>query len=100
MTEFSQLKRLEYIAEKLTRTMEKTRIAEYVDYLERPVRLLWVNFLIGIARGLGGTIGLAIVIGLLVVILQNLLLLNLPIISDSVADFIRMVQESYDVLNQ
>ena len=100
MTEFSQLKRLEYIAEKLTRTMEKTRIAEYVDYLERPVRLLWINFLIGIARGLGGTIGLAIVIGLLVVILQNLLLLNLPIISDSVADFIRMVQESYDVLNQ
>ena len=100
MTEFSQLKRLEYITEKLTRTMEKTRIAEYVDYLERPVRLLWINFLIGIARGLGGTIGLAIVIGLLVVILQNLLLLNLPIISDSVADFIRMVQESYDVLNQ
>ena len=100
MTEFSQLKRLEYIAEKLTRTMEKTRIAEYVDYLERPVRLLWINFLIGIARGLGGTIGLAIVIGLLAVILQNLLLLNLPIISDSVADFIRMVQESYDVLNQ
>ena len=100
MTEFSQLKRLEYIAEKLTRTMEKTRIAEYVDYLERPVRLLWINFLIGIARGLGGTIGLAIVIGLLAVILQNLLLLNLPIISNSVADFIRMVQESYDVLNQ
>ena len=100
MTEFSQLKRLEYITEKLTRTMEKTRIAEYVDYLERPVRLLWINFLIGIARGLGGTIGLAIVIGLLAVILQNLLLLNLPIISDSVADFIRMVQESYDVLNQ
>ena len=100
MTEFSQLKRLEYITEKLTRTMEKTRIAEYVDYLERPVRLLWINFLIGIARGLGGTIGLAIVIGLLAVLLQNLLLLNLPIISDSVADFIRMVQESYDVLNQ
>ena len=44
------------VAEQLTRTMEKTRIAEYVEYLNHPGRLLWTNFLIGIARGLGSTI--------------------------------------------
>ncbi len=91
------LHRLERVTEELTRTMEKTRIAEYVQYLERPWRLIWTNFLIGIARGLGGTIGLAIVIGLLVFFLQNLLMLNLPIISDFIADLIRMVQENYHV---
>ncbi len=91
------LHRLERITEELTRTMEKTRIAEYVQYLERPWRLIWTNFLIGIARGLGSTIGLAIVIGLLIFFLQNLLMLNLPIISDFIADFIHMVQENYTV---
>lgn len=93
------LDRLEQVTETLTRTMEKTRIAEYVQYLDRPGRLLWTNFLIGVARGLGSTIGLAIVIGLLVFFLQKILLLNLPIISDFIAEFIRMVQDNYNLLN-
>ena len=92
------LDRLERVTEELTRTMEKTRIAEYVQYLDRPGRLLWTNFLIGVARGLGSTIGLAVVIGLLVFFLQKILMLNLPVISDFIADFIRMVQENYNVL--
>ena len=68
------------------------------EYLDRPGRLLWTNFLIGVARGLGSTIGLAVVIGLLVFFLQKILMLNLPVISDFIADFIRMVQENYNVL--
>ncbi len=94
------LDRLEQVTEQLTRTMEKTRIAEYVQYLDRPGRLLWTNFLIGVARGLGSTIGLAIVLGILVFFLQNLLMLNLPVISDFIADFILMVQENYNVTPQ
>ncbi|MBO5140860.1 MAG: hypothetical protein IJE80_01245 [Peptococcaceae bacterium] len=90
--------RLQQVTEELTRTMEKTRIAEYVQYLDRPWKLIWTNFLIGIARGLGSTIGLAVVIAVLVFFLQNLLMLNLPIISDFIADFILMVQENYNVL--
>ena len=35
-----QLTQLAKITEELTRTMEKTRIAEYVEYLEHPGRLL------------------------------------------------------------
>ncbi|MBQ2120529.1 MAG: hypothetical protein II197_06190 [Peptococcaceae bacterium] len=86
------------ITEQLTRTMEKTRIAEYVNYLEHPGRLLWINFLIGLARGLGGTVGLAIVLGAFVFVIQNLIMLNLPVISDFIADFIRMIQENYQML--
>lgn len=92
------LSSLAEITEQLTRTMEKTRIAEYVDYLEHPGRLLWTNFLIGLARGLGGTVGLAIVLGILVFVIQNLIMLNLPVISDFIADFIRMIQENYQIL--
>jgi hypothetical protein len=69
-----------------------------VDYLEHPGRLLWINFLIGLARGLGGTVGLAIVLGAFVFVIQNLIMLNLPVISDFIADFIRMIQENYQML--
>lgn len=87
------------VAEKLTRTMEKTRIAEYVDYLQHPWKLLWMNFLIGIARGLGGTIGLALVLALAIYILQKAVMLNMPVISDFITKFIHMVQENLQYLN-
>ena len=86
------------VTEELTRTMEKTRIAEYVDYLEHPFRLLWMNFLIGMARGLGSTIGLAIVLAILVFFIQKLIMLNLPGISDFIADLIVLIQEQGQLL--
>ena len=50
------------------------------------------------ARGLGSTIGLAVVIGILVFIIQKLIMLNLPGISDFIADFIIMIQSNYNML--
>lgn len=94
-----ELERLTQVTEELTRYMEKTRIAEYVEYINHPGKLLWTNFLIGIARGLGGTIGLALVLGILLFIGQKIILLNLPYISDSIADFIIMIQDNYNALH-
>lgn len=93
-----EITRLAKITEELTRVMEKTRIAEYVDYLDHPGRLLWTNFLIGVARGLGSTIGLALVLGIFVFFIQKLILLNLPGISDFIADFIMMIQSNYNII--
>lgn len=87
------------VAEQLTRTMEKTRIAEYVEYLNHPGRLLWTNFLIGIARGLGSTIGLAIVLAVVLYILQKVITLNLPVLSDFTSRFIQMVMENLQYFN-
>ncbi len=85
---------LQATIEQLTRVMEKTRIAEYVQYLDHPWRLLWNNFLIGIARGLGSTIGLAIILAILFFILQHIVMLNLPVISDLITKMIYTVQEN------
>ncbi len=90
-TEYS---RLTDIAEQLTRTMEKTRIAEYVEYLEHPGKLLWTNFLIGLARGLGSTVGLAIILTALAFLVQKLVLLNLPVISDFIAHFLKTILDN------
>lgn len=92
----AQLQRLEQVTEELTRVMEKTRIAEYVQYLEHPARMLWTNFLIGIARGLGATLGLALVLAIIAYFVQKLIMLNLPGISDFVADLLVMIQNNYN----
>ena len=36
--------------EQLALYMEKMKLAEYIDLLHSPRRLMWVNFLAGIAR--------------------------------------------------
>lgn len=76
--------------------MERTRLAEYAMYMERPWRLLGMNFLIGLARGLGMTIGLALVLALLVFVAQEIIAANLPGISKWLADLLGLVQ-SYSV---
>lgn len=80
----------------LVDAMERARLAEYAMYMEKPWRLLGMNFLIGLARGLGTTIGLALVLALLVFIAQEIISANLPGISKWLADLLGLVQ-SYSV---
>lgn len=76
--------------------MEHARLEEYAMYMEKPWRLLGMNFLIGLARGLGMTIGLALVLALLVFVAQEIIAANLPGISKWLADLIGLVQ-SYSI---
>ncbi|CCO07216.1 DUF5665 domain-containing protein [Desulforamulus hydrothermalis] len=76
----------------LARNMEKMKLAEYVALLEDTRRLLWVNFISGIARGLGIAVGFTILGAAVLYFLQKLLLLNLPLVSDFIAQIVQMVQ--------
>ncbi len=46
--------------EKLSVKMDNMRVAEYVEILNKPIKLIWMNFILGLARGLGMGIGLTI----------------------------------------
>lgn len=72
--------------------MEKMKLAEYVDLLHSPWRLLWVNFTSGIARGLGIAVGFAIMGAVLVMVLRKLVELNLPVIGGFIAEIVDIVQ--------
>ncbi|MFZ5898641.1 MAG: DUF5665 domain-containing protein [Bacillota bacterium] len=76
----------------LSVNIEKMKLAEYVALLERPWRLLFLNFLTGIARGLGIAVGFTILGALLLLVLQRLVLLNLPGISEFIARIVQLVQ--------
>lgn len=78
--------------EKLTRSMEKMKLSEYVKLLDRPWRLLYLNFVAGIARGFGMAIGFTLLGALVIYMLQRSFLSNLPIIGRIVAELVRIVQ--------
>lgn len=86
------LEALEERVRELAINMEKMKLAEYVDLLENPHKLLYINFISGIARGLGIAVGFAILGAIIVLVLQRLVALNLPLIGDFIADLVRIVQ--------
>lgn len=76
----------------LSIAMEKMKLAEYVSLLERPYRLLYINFLTGIARGLGIAVGFTILGAVILYVLQKLVMMHLPGISSFIATVVRLVQ--------
>ena len=77
----------------LALNMEKMKLAEYVNLLNNPWRLLWVNFTSGLARGFGIAVGFALLGALLILVLKELVSLNLPVIGGFIADIVNIVQE-------
>lgn len=63
------------------------------DLLYRPRRLIYVNFVAGLARGLGMAVGFTILGALVVYFLRLVVLLNLPGISSFIATIIRLVRQ-------
>lgn len=86
--------------DKLSIYMEKMKLAEYVELLNDTRRLMWINFISGIARGLGMAIGFSILFAFIVIILKQLVTLNLPVIGNFIAEIVRLVQESEKLRGQ
>ena len=82
--------------ESVSNDMERAKIAEYVDLLNRPIALLWRNLLGGLARGVGIALGFTFFAATIVYVLQMLGKLNLPIVGDYIADIVRIVQHQLE----
>ncbi len=78
--------------ERLSLDLEKMKLGEYVDLLNRPWRLFYINFLSGLYRGLGIAVGFTLLSALVLILLQRLVVLNLPGMSGFIAEIVRLVQ--------
>jgi hypothetical protein len=78
--------------ERLARYLEKMNVAEYVELLQRPARLLFLNFAAGLARGLGIAIGATLIFALMIDLMRRVILLNIPGIGEFVAEIMRIVE--------
>ena len=68
------------------------QLADYIDTVSHTRSLLWRNFLAGTARGIGLTVGAAIVIAIVFKILTYLITLNIPLIQDYLIDIVRVIK--------
>ena len=78
--------------EELSRDMERFNLAEYMNMLNDPRRFLFINFMGGVARGFGIALGFTILGALGIWFMQRLVILNLPIIGDFIAELVKIVQ--------
>lgn len=81
----------------IIRTFEAGGVVDYLEYLKSGKRVFWVNFKAGIAKGLGVTVGMTVVLGLVVWVLT--MLINLPIVGEYFAEVKEYVTEYADKTN-
>ncbi|MFW6023047.1 MAG: DUF5665 domain-containing protein [Halanaerobiaceae bacterium] len=82
------MKKLEELADKI----QDINIAEYIELVRSPKKMLYINFISGLARGLGIAIGATLLGAIFLIILLNLAQSNIPLIAEFVARIIKIVE--------
>ena len=78
--------------EELSTRMSGTTIAEYIEMVRSPRRMIVVNFLAGLARGLGFAIGATLLGAIFLFFLYRLASWNLPVIGEFIARVVKIVE--------
>ena len=76
--------------EELSIKMDNMRVAEYLALVTKPGRLIWMNFLLGLARGVGMGIGVTVLVALLLYMMRSWV--NLPVIGKWIAELVKIIE--------
>ena len=74
--------------------IEQLRLCDYLRYVNNWKKRLAFEFLSGIARGVGFSIGFSFLGALLLYLLRNVALANLPVIGRFLAELVRIVEKN------
>jgi hypothetical protein len=74
----------------LLQRLDNAGLAEYVRLSQKTGRILWLNFLSGIARGLGFSIGASLVLAVVYKILSRIISMNIPYLTELLQQIIAM----------
>ena len=80
------------LIQRLTDTLERMHLDDYLEYVSNRRRMIANNLLYGMVRGLGFTIGFTVLGALVIVLLKNLVSENIPLIGDFVAEVIHAIE--------
>jgi len=69
-------------AELLLQRLDNAGLTEYVKLSQKTGRILWLNFLSGMARGLGFSIGATLVLTVVYKILARIISMNIPYLTE------------------
>ena len=75
----------------LVKVFKAAGVVDFMQYLQSGRSIMWINFKAGVAKGLGMTLGMTVVLGLLIWALTKLV--ALPIVGEYFEDAEQFVQE-------
>ena len=78
--------------DKINYTLSQNNILELIELLGNRKKFFFRNFWSGIIKGIGTGIGFTILTAILLVVLQKIVPLNLPVISEYILDIIEIVK--------
>ena len=79
-------------AELLLQRLDNAGLTEYVKLSQKPGRILWLNFLSGVARGLGFSIGATLVLAVVYKILARIISMNIPYLTELLQQIMNMAR--------
>jgi hypothetical protein len=75
----------------LVKVFEAAGVVDFLEYLQSGKRIMWINFRAGVAKGIGVTVGMTFILGILAWVLT--MLVDLPLIGDYFTDAKQYVTE-------
>src|ERR1700694_2674635 len=88
-----ELRALAREIDRIAKIVERMNLGDYVGLLQKPGRLLWINFLAGLARGLGTILGATVLVSLIVALAQWIIASHLPGIGRFLEDFLQLLKQ-------
>ena len=91
----------------LVKVLNAADVVEFLEYLKSGKRVFWINFRAGVAKGLGVTVGMTVILGILIWTLT--MLVDLPLVGEYFQDAQSYVTEyaentnykaDFEVMNQ
>ena len=79
-------------AELLLQRLDNAGLTEYVKLSQKTGKILWLNFLSGIARGLGFSIGATLVLAVVYKILARIISMNIPYLTELLQQIMNMAK--------
>ena len=86
----SEILKIEWLID----AIESTGLDEFMEYIRSPWKMLWPNFVAGVARGFGALVGVTIVIAIIGWTLS--LLIDLPLIGSRIEPYVEQVQTEFN----
>ena len=75
--------------EKISRKMDNIRVSEYIEMMSNPKRIIFMNFIAGLTRGLGMGIGFTVLAGIVLYLMQSWV--NLPVVGRLIAELLDII---------
>ena len=87
-------KRIDKKIDMINEILQNSNIIELSNIVGSKKEILRRNLIAGIARGVGIGIGVTVITAVIILILRRLILLNIPVIGDYIADIVEIVERN------